>query len=709
MRLTEPVQYRGAKLSALFKKAGLAIRAESFRRIALMDPAAKIHHKLMRPGLLDSIEAKRAPLQQGCLPNSSPTALTHFLVTRMRIAALRGLSSAVLFLDLTAAYYRLIREAVVEAEIDDETLCALLSRLQVAPEQVHEVEAFVLKGGLLPPASPHFRRALAMMYRHTFFVMDGVQELTVTKVGSRPGDAISDTMFALAATGLLQEVGERLSGEGLPSTAVPTWADDLALPIYAPASSLETAIEFTGRTLHQACLKRAMCPNYAAGKTEALVSLSGPKAQLVGRRLFKTGAGEVVLQVNPAVRLRCVFQYKHLGTTLTAKTRPAKDLKLKLGAAQGAAAPLAKPVLRRRDVSQNCRVQLLDTLAYSRASYGSAIWGTLDVTTSQLWQAGVAALYRNIIRPRITEHGPVFPELAALCRQVDRPLPCFSWRLLLLEHLKMLGALQQTAVVDALQEEAGLTAESWWAAADAAVQWLDSLCQGRPRYNAYGSAVAFLEEAIHAAHKVGGQIRRAKRLAVRLTGDVAEAATHAGPASKAFQCEDCTERFDALQQVRAHAWSKHRGQTVLAKLAPEHTCSSCLVCFWRRSRLLRHIHHDSPSCGHRLLAVATHSRAPRPPAKREADSASAYLPAVRVSGPPPPYCPDLVSGEQLAKFCELGLLGSESSEDDFAAAARRSLSEWQLASTDTRDAVFASLSVHQTLVFMATLQAARLD
>ena len=109
----------------------------------------------------------------------------------MRIAKLRGLSSAVIFLDLTAA------------DIDDAALCTLLSRLQIEHDRVQEVEAFVKAGGLLPTATPHFKRALAMMYRHTFFVMDGVQELTVTTVGSRPGDAISDTVFALAATSLL--------------------------------------------------------------------------------------------------------------------------------------------------------------------------------------------------------------------------------------------------------------------------------------------------------------------------------------------------------------------------------------------------------------------------------------------------------------------------------------------------------------------------
>ena len=103
----------------------------------------------------------------------------------------------------------------------------------------------------------------------------------------------------------------------------------------------------------------------------------------------------------------------------------------------------------------------------------------------------------------------------------------------------MLGSLHQTAVVDALQEEAGLTDRSWWAAADDAVRWLDSLCQGRAKYSAYGDANVFLEEAIHSPRKVSGHIRRAKRLAVDLQADSRELRTAARPDHKLFQCEDC--------------------------------------------------------------------------------------------------------------------------------------------------------------------------
>ncbi|CAE6968992.1 unnamed protein product [Symbiodinium sp. CCMP2592] len=675
VRLTEPIQYRGAKLSALFKKAGLAIRAESFRSIALMDPSAKIHHKLMRPGLLENIEMLRAPLQQGCLPNSLPTALTHFLVTKMRTASLKGLSSAVVFLDLTAAYYRLIREAIVDTAVSDDKLCSVLQRLQIAPEQVHEVEAFVRQGGLLPTASPHFKRALAMMYRHTFFVMDGLQDITATTVGSRPGDAISDTMFALAATSLLAEVGDQLSGCGLPGYSVPTWADDLALPITAPAPRLGEAMELTGRVLHQACLKRAMQPNYGQGKTEALVSFTGPGARLAAKDLFRTGAGCVELQVVPKVPLRCVFQYKHLGTTLAAKARPAKDIRCKLGAAGGAAHPLAKKVLRRKDVQQGTRSQLLDTLAFSRAAYGVAIWGDLDASTRLLWQGGIAALYRAATRPTITEHGPTFPAL----------------------------------VVDALREEAELTEHSWWSAADKAVLWFDELCSGTPRYQAYATAEAFLNESVCSPHKVGGQIRRAKRRAVGLCDSTSDAIVAEDLRLKPFQCEDCEERFATLQQVRAHSWSKHGHQTVLAQLTPEHTCPACLHRFWHRSRLLRHVHHDKLSCGHFVLAAQLAQCAPDAPAPATSPlPATLSLPAARVPGPLPRPVPDQVSGEQLAKFYTLGLLDTEQCDVEFSIAGRCALSEWQLASASTRDAVLAALTEVQAGVFEALLREAGL-
>ena len=86
MRLTEPIQYRCTKLTALIKKAGLAAKADSYRSIALLDPSAKFLHRLQRPGLLSALAETAQPLQQGCLPGSVATALTHVLLAKMRTA-----------------------------------------------------------------------------------------------------------------------------------------------------------------------------------------------------------------------------------------------------------------------------------------------------------------------------------------------------------------------------------------------------------------------------------------------------------------------------------------------------------------------------------------------------------------------------------------------------------------------------------------------
>ncbi|CAE7268463.1 unnamed protein product [Symbiodinium sp. CCMP2592] len=708
VRLTEPVQYRGAKLSALFKKVGLAVQASSFRSIALMDPSAKMHHKLMRPELLSSIEESRQPLQQGCLNNSSPVALTHFLLTKGRTAAAGGFSSAVIFLDLTAAYYRLIREAVYEPDLSDATLCQLLQKLKVSPDYVSEVADFVRTGGLLPTASAHFKHALAMMFRHTYFVMDGVPELTVTKVGSRPGDAISDTMFALAVTSLIAEVGDALEASGMPKAQVPTWADDLAILVQGPADRIEEIVAVTGSALHHACLRRAMSPNYGPGKTEVLLSLGGAGATKVGHRLFRTGKGTVSLDTVPPIDVRCVFQYKHLGTVLTAKGRPLKDLRIKIGMAKGAAAPIAKQVLRRREVRLDSRMRILDSLAFSRASYGIAIWGSPSTQVLQAWEAGLGALYRCVTPPRLTEHGPVFLELHALCREVARPSPLDTWRLLILEHLRMLGALQQTAVVDALLEEADASESAWLHAATEAVLWLDQLSGNWKQYQPYTSATAFIDAAVCEPHKLGSQLRRAKRRATANAGAAPTAQEGAVRVAQPFQCEHCDERFNTLHQVRAHMWSKHKKLTVLAASAPRSVCSCCLRQFWQHSRLLRHLHHDKPSCGRHVLSLAHPTPAPVACSTGPDESLPRHaLPAVRTAGPLPVSGEETLSAEQLVRFRELGLF--EDVDSDFEAACRRSLSEWQIASEATRDAVWAALEDGRSATFAATLQHAGME
>ena len=131
-------------------------------------------------------------MQQGCAPGSYAPALSHYLVTQLRIAAAAKRS----FLDLSAACYRLIRESLLEEQPDDAKLARILEGLCISPALVAHVTDFACQGCLLQNASPHLKRVLSAMFHGNFFVMAGVQSATLTEAGSRPGDAVSDVLFA---------------------------------------------------------------------------------------------------------------------------------------------------------------------------------------------------------------------------------------------------------------------------------------------------------------------------------------------------------------------------------------------------------------------------------------------------------------------------------------------------------------------------------
>ena len=714
VRLTEPIQYRCTKLTALIKKAGLAAKADSYRSIALLDPSAKFLHRLQRPGLLDALAETAQPLQQGCLPGSVATALTHVLLAKMRAALATKKSFGVIFLDLTAAYYRLLRQAITGEQINDETLCQLLERLQVPAHYVAEVASFAQNGQLLATSSPHLRRVLASTYRHTLFVLDGTDTLTYTQVGSRPGDSVSDVLFSLALVCVVDEVRSCLHDQGMPDTLMPIWADDLSLPLVGAAEQIPAAVTAAATALHHACHKRAMCPNYAPGKTEALVSYAGSGSKKAAKSLFGTGCGTLPLPVQPAVQLRCVLQYCHLGTMLSAKCRPTRDLHRKLGFAKSVAGQLAKKVLRRETVQMQARGSILDVLATSRAHYGVAIWGSLNSQEAAHWAAGHGSLYRCLVRPRRGADGPCFPSLRPLCAQVHRPMPEVTLRLLRLDHLRLIAVQQQESLLLALQQEAEASAASWLAAVEDDIVWLNGLWQ-RPFPKGgtmtFKGTDDFVEAALHFPAKVKGLLRRAKRhstarLEPAVSSPDLDDRQSCMPGDSHYSCRDCDKRFPDLHTLRAHQWSQHRACTFLSQNTPRTTCPSCLTRFWTRSRLLRHVLHDAPRCGHQLLAQLHLRPSPYCTVALTVDTIPPEdLPAVRVSGPLLP-CESLFSPELYLHLQSQGLDGRNCSGSEFVELARSSLSDLATASTETLDAITAQLNPVHAELFGSLLRAA---
>ena len=221
----------------------------------------------------------------------------------------------------------------------------------------------------------------------------------------------------------------------------------------------------------------------------------------------------------------------------------------------------------------------------------------------------------------------------------------------------------------------------------------------------------FVEAALHFPGKVKGLLRRAKRHCTARPEPTASSPDSARqqscvPGDSLYSCRDCDKCFPDLHTLRAHQWSQHRVCTFLSQNTPRSTCPTCLTRFWTGSRLLRHVLHDAPRCGHQLLAQLHLRPSPHGNAALTADTIPPEdLPAVRVSGPILP-CESLFSPELYLHLQSQGLDGRNCSSSEFVELARSNLSDLATASTETLDAITAQLNPVHAELFGSLLQAA---
>ena len=133
---------------------------------------------------------------------------------------------------------------------------------------------------------------LRAAFRSSGFLLRNVQCVYRTRSGTRPGDSIADTLFALVLAEAMQDLRSRLAAAGLlqdvegNEPAFPVWADDSVLPFaFATAHSLCESLPVVASLVHDTFAARAMSLNYGAGKTEALLRLTGAGSTKLRRQV----------------------------------------------------------------------------------------------------------------------------------------------------------------------------------------------------------------------------------------------------------------------------------------------------------------------------------------------------------------------------------------------------------------------------------------
>ena len=271
VRLSEPVQFKSTLLCSLFKGKGSPTQLSNYRAIALMMGPGKVLRKEMREVILSQLPGD--PLHQGGIPHSLLQGAHHVVRVHATTAAALKVSSCAIFLDVSSAYYRVLRQSFAEGIEDDGQVCAILQPC---------IWCVMLAGtNLMEGAPEHAQLLLREFLAGSFFVMKEGGPVTLTRAGTRPGDSIADALFSLLQADFLAGLRQRMEALDLledpvtcqaferPRLLAPVWADDTSILLaHAGAEGILTKTQVVLAQVHTEFERRGMLPNYSRGKSE---------------------------------------------------------------------------------------------------------------------------------------------------------------------------------------------------------------------------------------------------------------------------------------------------------------------------------------------------------------------------------------------------------------------------------------------------------
>ncbi|CAE7679227.1 hypothetical protein AK812_SmicGene11435 [Symbiodinium microadriaticum] len=251
-----------------------------------------------------------------------------------------GRQPALVFYDVRAAYYQVLRECLTGADLDDRVLLQLFSKLGVPSHAFSELQAQLSRLATLADSgcTPHTVALLEEVFVGTWFRMDQHVPLVATSAGVRPGDPLADVLFAVSFSAYAKAVQEALSAAGLATTlpasaAAPPWGPREPVPL-GPASWADDFAAMHAADDHLALLAlvreatslylthataNGIQLAFATDKTAAVLP---PKACYDPSVARGPTSGELFLPIVDGItgrthHLPVVQAYKHLGGVVT--------------------------------------------------------------------------------------------------------------------------------------------------------------------------------------------------------------------------------------------------------------------------------------------------------------------------------------------------------------------------------------------------------
>eukprot|EP00435_Cladocopium_sp_Y103_P035345 s1432_g9.t1 len=612
----EPLQFKGGLLHSISKKVH-STQVEHMRGIMLIDVIGKVAHSLLRNRFLPILQQWKHPLQLGGFPNCTTTFATHYLRLFQDRARALSMSSAVVFLDVKAAFHSMVRQLLFGGSSTlPEALCQVLRAAGCDPAVVAN-EIVRTSSTFLADVPFCERRLLQDAHSCTWFGLTGCPDTYQTFRGSRPGSPLADVAFNGMMVQVLSDLQDALlqiplvqvglSRFELPAPPV-TWVDDVAIPVVTTQSSeLEPAIAQVVDTTVSVFKRHGLILNFNSHKTETVVTFRGSEAPACRHSLFVERLGCLPLR-NLDSHIRCVASYEHLGTLFADDQSLAAEIAHRKKKAIHAHRQVSRGILHNRHVDVVTRLKLFESLVIPVLLHGAGNWGLLSKRSFAGLHARIMTWQRSIINNGFWTPG----QHSDFALQCHWKLPPLALRLAKLRLLYAFHCVRDGPhlLIEYLTAAASYKG-SWFQAVRIALIWLSSMnptfCppslakdsveviqQWFSDHSTVGprQVKRLYKKALMQYHVLGDATQLHKQLKdVMQEGGVhfSEAAPVCVSGETPFDCEWCERQFDTFQKLQVHLWNAHQIISDERRFVFSSTCLACNQCLWTAARLQQHL------------------------------------------------------------------------------------------------------------------------
>ena len=302
---SEPLRWRGGLVTALYKGKGSLSDVGSFRSILISEVLAKRHHAWARQKLEPWLTSVAHSMQQGPVGHHSTPEMSLLVRSVQSHSHDRGISVGCLFVDITAAFYSVLREFLLPNHADVGSLVSLCDKLGFSADATGDVlQGFASQSD--PCISAVWQARVSDVLRHTWFQVLGSSSCVATRRGSRPGDPLADLLYGIVMAQALTEIQQHFESAGLSlassqagilpgvlveDSVIPAagaWQDDAVffVAVRSCADLLPKCREAI-RIVHTAFAVRGLTVNYKPSKTELLLCPVGAGSRAVKRQIYQ--------------------------------------------------------------------------------------------------------------------------------------------------------------------------------------------------------------------------------------------------------------------------------------------------------------------------------------------------------------------------------------------------------------------------------------